>query len=305
MEGNTFFFQWEVALMEFLQAHMGSVGLALAKVFSMFGEELILILVLGFLYWWYDKEYGKFVGTNLLVAVVLNPLVKNIFLRRRPYFDNPQIQCLKPVEPKADIYDIAEQGYSFPSGHSMGAASTYGSIAAYKKSKYLTIGMTAIILLVGISRFCVGVHYPTDVFVGWALGIAVVFLVPFLQKKLQKRWLLYLILILCGLPGFFYCTSTDYYSAYGLMVGAFFGFLFEEAFVNFENTRKPLRGLLRVLGGLAIFVGLNTLLKLPFSSEFLSNGTFAAHLVRTCRYGIIAFLIIGVYPMIFPKTTAK
>ena len=303
MEGNTFFFQWEISLMQALQAHMGSVGRALAGFFTMFGEEMLLIVVLGFLYWCYDKKFGKLVGINLLAAIVLNPLIKNIFLRRRPYFDTPEIQCLKPVDAGADIYDIPAQGYSFPSGHSMGAAATYGSIAAYKnrKTKLMTWGMLVIVLLVGISRFCLGVHYPTDVLVGWILGGALVFFIPWLQRKINRDRLFYLILILCGLPGFFYCTSTDYYTSYGLMIGAFCGFLFEEKYVRFSNTRKPVNCVLRVLGGLALFLLLNQLLKLPFSGSFLSSATFAAYLVRTCRYAMTAFLIIGIYPLCFGR----
>lgn len=320
MEGNTFFFQWEISLLQALQAHMGSFGKALASFFTLFGEEMILIVVLGFLYWCYDKKYGKMVGINLVAAVVLNPMIKNIFIRRRPYFDTPGIKCLKPVDASADIYDIPAQGYSFPSGHSMGAAVTYGSIAAYqsgkteidadgsfigKHRKAVSICMVALVLLVGISRFCLGVHYPTDVFAGWVLGAALVFAIPDLQKKLNNDGLFYLILLLCCLPGFFFCTSSDYYSAYGIMVGLFAGFLFEERYVKFSNTKEVWRCILRVFGGLALFLGLNTLLKLPFSSEFSDSVTFAAHLVRTCRYAIVSFLIIGIYPMCFGRIGRK
>jgi len=38
--GNTFFFDWEVSLIIWLQAHMGSFGTSLASFLSAFGEEL-------------------------------------------------------------------------------------------------------------------------------------------------------------------------------------------------------------------------------------------------------------------------
>ena len=38
--GNTLFFPWEVALMEWLQAHIGGAGISIISLFSMFGEEL-------------------------------------------------------------------------------------------------------------------------------------------------------------------------------------------------------------------------------------------------------------------------
>lgn len=285
--------------MEWLQAHMGSVGTALAGICTMFGEELILIAVVGFLYWCYDKEYGKFVGTNLVFAVVLNPLIKNIFLRRRPYFDHEGIRCLKPVDADAAIDDLAAQGYSFPSGHSMSAAGTYGSLAAYRKNRWTLAAAILIPLLVGVSRFCLGVHYPTDVLVGWLCGFLVIALIGFMQVKVRDRRKLYLILALAGLPGYFYCKSDDYFTAYGMMLGVFCGILFEERYVHFANTRNPMLCILRIAGGLAVFLVLNMLLKLLFSGEFLGNGSLAAHLVRSCRYGVACFVVIGVYPMLF------
>ena len=116
--GNIFFFEWEVALITWLQAHLGAVGTAVASAVSSLGEELVCVAVLGFLYWCYDKEFGRFVGLNMLVGVVLNPMIKNLAIRLRPYHAHEEIFCLKPVDGSADIYDVSAQGYSFPSGHS-------------------------------------------------------------------------------------------------------------------------------------------------------------------------------------------
>jgi hypothetical protein len=54
-----------------------------------------------------------------------------------------------------------------------------------------------------------------------------------------------------------------------------------------------------VLGGTAIYVGLNTLLKLPFPKQFLEGGSYAALMVRFVRYMVIAFVEFGIYPMAF------
>ena len=74
--GNTFFFDWEVSLIIWLQAHMGAFGTWLASFLSAFGEELACVAVIGFLYWCYDKRFGRFVGLNVLVGLVLNPMIK-------------------------------------------------------------------------------------------------------------------------------------------------------------------------------------------------------------------------------------
>jgi len=84
------------------------------------------------------------------------------------------------------------------------------------------------------------------------------------------------------------------------MIGMIAAIHFEEKFVNFSDTRNVWAMILRVVGAFAIYFVMNTLLKLPFSKEFLTNGTLAAFLVRTLRYAVIVFVIIGIYPKVFP-----
>ena len=326
--GVIFFFDWEMRLMEWLQAHIGSSGFAfwLVSNLSAFGEQLLLVVIMGFLYWGLNKEFGKYVGVNVLVANVWNPMIKNVVLRLRPYFVKEyNVQLLRKIDENADAMDVAAQGYSFPSGHSSNAVTAYGSLAAYdKKHKVFWILAVVLPLLVGFSRVFVGAHYPTDVIGGWALGILIVLLIPFLRRKIKNRWVFYAVLLLTSLPGFFYCKTDDYFSSFGMLVGFILAEPFEERFVKFENTPNFFRCVLRTIGGgllyfglneilkmpfpvleangTALYFGLNEVLKMPFPKELLDAGDFVAHLIRTLRYAAVIFLIIGVYPMLFKPT---
>jgi len=275
-----------------------------ASLASLFGEELVVVAIIGFLYWCYDKDYGVFLGVNLAAAVTLSTMLKNLVLRRRPYFEQPGIQCLKPVDSKAEIFDLSAQGYSFPSGHSTTAAAAYVSLARYKPRRWLQILAVFLPLIVGISRVCLGVHYPTDVFAGWALGLLVSFCVGELQKHVRTRNLL-LILLAAEAPGWFFCRSNDFYSSYGLMAGLFLTVLFEERFVRFQNTRSTARILFRMAGGLGLFWVVDTVLKIPFSEQILSGDGFYAHIVRAGRYAIATFAAMGVYPLVFRRENGR
>ena len=290
--------------MEWLQANLSPTAVSIISFLSAFGEELFMVLVIGFLYWCYDKEAGKRVGLSVLMVNVWNPMIKNVAIRRRPYFDHKGIRILRVVDPSADAMDISAQGYSFPSGHSGNASSLFGGIAAALKKKWLVCLAVVIPLLVGFSRVAMGAHYPTDVLCGWAVGLIAVFLVPWLGKVIPNKYAFYGVLLLTALPGFFFCRSTDFYTGFGLLAGFLAGTLAEERFVRFETTRSPLRAILRVVAGGALFFALNSLLKLPFSKDFLNSGTQAALLVRCARYAVVSFCGFGLYPLFF-RWTAK
>jgi diacylglycerol kinase/membrane-associated phospholipid phosphatase len=101
-------------------------------------------------------EYRVPLMLNLILCILLNLSLKNLFQRARP----------------ADVMALAvESGYSFPSGHAMSAACFYGflifltwRLCRSRPKKALLMGLlSAVILLVGISRVYLGVHFFSDV----------------------------------------------------------------------------------------------------------------------------------------------
>ncbi|MDB5323686.1 MAG: phosphoesterase [Phycisphaerales bacterium] len=91
------------------------------------------------------------------------------------------------------LTDVSSE--SFPSGHSAMSAAVYltlGGLLAQTVSRrsiklyFLFIAMT-VTFLVGLSRVCLGVHYPTDVLAGWAVGLVWALLCWLVARYLQRR----------------------------------------------------------------------------------------------------------------------
>ncbi len=279
---------WEFQLIEFLQNHGSAFFDTFWSLISMFGEELIMIGVMGFLYWCYDKEMAKFLGYSLLTSVTLNGLIKNIVTRDRP-FEHPEwnIENKKPS---------TAGGYSFPSGHSQASASLFVSSAIWLKRKWMTVLAIVVPLLVAFSRLYLGVHFPTDVIAGLALGTALSFLLYWLHNKVKDKYILYFATLIICAAGLFYCKTEDYFTAYGLMLGTLTGFLFEGKFVNFTLEVKWWKKLIRLAGGLVVLLAFYFGLKVLF--DLILEGSLY---LRMLRYAIMAFAVVGLYPALFKK----
>lgn len=119
----------------------------------------------------------------LLIAVIVgaaagNRLLKIWFLRDRP-----------------DIYRLAEEtGYSFPSGHSMAAFALYGVLiyllwkhipSVFGRSLLIAVG-TVFILMIGVSRIYLGVHYPSDIIGGYLASMAWLALLIGIYRRLTS-----------------------------------------------------------------------------------------------------------------------
>ncbi len=164
----------------FIADNLMSDGItSVLKVITELGGVAFIVLA-GVLIFMFCKKIRWFVTFDLVGVTVINQAIKHIVRRPRP-------NVLRLVE---------EDGYSFPSGHSMVSMAFYGIIIylVYKNvtNKYLKWSLitllSLLILSIGFSRIYVGVHYFTDVVGGFLLGLAyLIIYINIYNKKAGKN----------------------------------------------------------------------------------------------------------------------
>jgi len=294
--GNTFFFPWEIDFMVFLQQNMGSLGIFISKFFTYLGSNAILIGVLCLTYWCIDKDFLKNNSIGIMTGLVVSPIIKGIYIRRRPYFDSDVIKNLVPVDSTADIYDIKAQGYSFPSMHTTNSLTIYVGLSRNYTNKVIRIMGIVIPVLVGISRVATGNHYPTDVIVGGLIGIFSLLMGKYLNKIKNTKYV-YLVLLGIFLSGCFISTNNDFYTCYGLCIGTFLGIYLSEK-IKWENAKSIKTAILRIIFGLAITLAGLGIFKLPLFTFIYPNLIF-----RIFRYFVISICAVYITPLVFSKVS--
>ena len=133
-----------------------------------------------FIFWCVDKKWGYRYLVTFGLGNMANGIIKLTACAYRPWIRSDLI------EPAGDS-KVAATGYSFPSGHTTEATSVYGTTIAwqYKKRKWLAVLCGVLLALTGFSRNFLGVHTPQDVIVGFSATLIIIFIVGFVQPKID------------------------------------------------------------------------------------------------------------------------
>lgn len=283
------------------------------------GYEQFFIMLLPAIYWCIDQAVGLRMGMVLLLGTDINTFFKFLFHNPRPFW----------ISDKVIAYSH-ESSFGLPSGHAQIAASVWGWLAVEVKKRWFTISAIVLILLIGISRLYLGVHFLSDVLLGWLLGGLLVLVYAGLSKPvgnwlakqsvgMKLLWvvvstlLLLVPVLLASRASVTWVMLPDWaaragevdpfglegaLTTAGTWFGMLAGYVIQTAskghfLANKGGWRRIVRFVVGLVGVLALYLGLGAIF--PDNGDFLSFG------LRFFRYTLIGLWVAWLGPLVFEK----
>ena len=292
--------QVDIDILLALQDFRNGVGGALTEFFSKmtyFGEMNVVLIIIAILYWCVSKSYGTYLLMGWSNNRVVNGLLKVTACAYRPWIRDARIA------PEPEALRTAT-GYSFPSGHSMNAASLFGGGVVRKEfSRTLRIVMGVIFALIAFSRIFLGVHTPQDILVGALAGVLVMALTGKLIQWVEAHpgrdlavmgvgiGIAVLVAVFAALKSYPQDydaegkllvdgakMANDTYKGVGWSIGFLAGWVMERRLVGFTTEIPMARRATRLVTGLLSYYALSLIL-LPLLKKWIPG---VAGTIVTC-----------------------
>jgi membrane-associated phospholipid phosphatase len=292
------------------------------EVFSFFGTEPFFLLLLPALYWCVEASTGLRVGIILLLSTSVNDAFKMAFHGPRPYWFSSDV-----------IGYAGETSFGAPSGHAQIAFGVWGMLAACIGRWWGWLIAILVILLIGISRLYLGVHFPHDVILGWLIGALLLWFVLRFWKPVSARlnkmsmkqqilasFLCSLLLLLFSIIPFLCLKYTNWqpppawaeyakdavslnvaFTSTGTLFGLLAGLVWFNRQGGFDANGQPWKRILRYVLGLAgvlvFYLGMKSLFRLIIPD---TEAAFP-YILRYIRYALIGAWISAGAPWVFVR----
>jgi membrane-associated phospholipid phosphatase len=310
-------FEFGIQLIQSIQSLSPTLD-GLMKFISFLGTIEFYMLLIPLVYWLVDASLGIRVLLVLVSTDFLGASIKQLLHQPRPYW-------------VGDVKALAEEtSYGIPSSHASDSLAVWGYLAYRLKKGWLWVVSILIILLIGLSRLYLGVHFPQDVLVGWLVGLVVLILfvwgearvVPWLEKlsagaqiglgfgisilMILVGWLISLLISSSPDPVEWAHHSTEarsilhYITLGGFLFGAVAGYVLMRKNAPFQTKGVWWQLLIRyglgVAGLFLIFLGLDVVFGMIAADE-----TILGMVLRYVRYGAVSLWGIFGAPWVFLK----
>jgi membrane-associated phospholipid phosphatase len=266
---------------------------------SFLGQEEFYILLLPLVYWCIDRRIGIGLAYVSLLSSWLNNVVKYL------------LAIPRPADPRLSI-PYPRPDPSFPSGHTQNAVANWGYLALRFRKRAVTVVAILLIVLMGLSRIVLGVHFPQDVVGGWLIGIFLLLAYAWAEPR-AGRWLAaqgwgvqlaLAVLVPLALIFLHPADSEGYYptehsiTVGSTLLGLGLGIVMERALVRFRVDGSVGRRALRLLAGLSVVIILYAGPQLLLPEEMAYRLEAA---VRFLRYALLGWAVTFLCPWLFVR----
>ena len=279
--------EWEISILQLLASVRGEALNGIFEVITITGEVALLGGIVALVYWCVNKKVGQSLGFMMLFSMLGNGFIKNMVKAKRP-FELGIVEGLR---------QHTATGYSFPSGHTQSATTFWAALMIHIKTKGIYYIGTLMIVLTGLSRLYLGVHWPVDVLAAMVLGVAFTVIGQYLFQKGEKLGMASL-LVVCLMIGSTLLLKFDqnYMKTVAGLIGYIGGVALERRYINFKTEASLKIQIVKVVigfGGLMVLaVGLKMLLPQLAPFNFV-------------RYMALTMWIIAGAPYVFKKVIVK
>jgi membrane-associated phospholipid phosphatase len=304
------FIQWLQTMSPVLDSFMHAI--------TFIGKIEFYILFIPIFYWCVDQNLGLRILLLLILTDIPASSFKLLLHEPRPYW-------LGGVKGLAD-----EPTYSLPSSHASNTLAVWGLIAYRMNKSWLWVFTVILLLLIGISRPYLGVHFPQDVLSGWLLGLLMLVLFIRYESRFLEWWHqkvegtriilgflfsaavvligLLIIALVAGDPdppewAAYAAEARDishYFTLSGFLFGAIAGTVLKDKYVPFKVDGSILqkigRYIIGIIGVFVLYLGLDLLFAL-----LAPDASLGGYILRYIRYTVVSIWAIFGAPWVFLK----
>lgn len=287
--------EWGLEIVRSIQTIANPALTAIMQGITFLGAEYAYLAMIPLIYWCVDEKKGFRLGIAVLFSAWVNLSLKDAWKQPRPYDIDPLVGLAHDKTP-----------FGLPSGHSQNSAVFWGIVGPWFRAPFGILAALSLPLAVGFTRLYLGVHFPTDVLAGWAIGALLLVayyafgslaeaLLAGANRQVRLMLLAAIVFVMNGL------YSKDI-SIGGVFFGMGVGYILMTEKFPFSASRaadgtaaafpvRAARFAVGIFGAAALYFGL----KLVFPGE----GASTYNLFRFLRYGVVGFWVAAGAPWLF------